>query len=96
VVPLAGCWYQFEDQVYGFDTTGLANPDARLILVVGAEDDVCHAWQSEQATEALRTLGYDVELIEIEQGDHFTVVEGTDGPEVVTTILDAIEAARAS
>lgn len=94
VVALSGCWYQFEDQVYGFDVSGLTNTDPRIDLVVGTEDDICQAWQSEQAAEALRKADHDVGLLEIEGGDHFSVVWDADIPKVVQTILDAVDAAR--
>lgn len=94
VIPLSGCWYQFEEQAFDFDVTDLANTEAPLTLIAGTDDDICHAWQSEQATEALRGAGYEVELVEIEQGDHFSVLDEADGTEVVQAILTAVDAVR--
>ena len=94
VIPLSGCWYQFEEQTFDLDVTGLANTEAPLTLIAGTDDDICHEWQSERATEALGGAGYDVELFEIEQGDHFSVLGEADGMEVVQAILAAIDAVR--
>lgn len=106
IVPIGGCHYEYEGNNFGFDISGMSNQEADLILVVGTDDDVCEPWQSRDATDALQTAGYDVELVEIDGGNHFTVVfhdlvdgewltlpDDPAGMEVVQTILSTIDAA---
>ncbi len=107
VVPLSGCFYEYEDQTFAFDPVvwDLTYGESDLVLVVGAEDDVCEAWQSEDAATALRDDGFDTGLVTINGGNHFTVIfhdivddewltlpEDPAGMAVVQTILDAIDA----
>jgi len=107
IVALSGCHYGLGDATWDFDMSGFGNPSARLALVVGTDDTDCQAWQSEQATHALRDAGYQVDLTEIDGGDHISVISMADGghalvpdPEepagvaVVQAILHAIDAAR--
>ena len=105
VVPLSGCHYEHEGQKFAFDPD-LTYDESELVLVVGAEDDVCEAWQSEDAATALRDDGFDTSLVTIDGGNHFTVIfhdlvddqwltlpDDPAGMAVVQTILDAIDAA---
>ena len=107
IVSLSGCHYGLGDATWDFDMSGFGNTDARLALVVGTADPDCQAWQSEQATTALRDAGYQVDLTEIDGGDHMSVISMADGGDalmpdpdepagmaVVQAILDAIDAAR--
>ena len=109
VVPLSGCFYEYEDQTFAFDPVvwDLTYGESDLVLVVGAEDDVCEAWQAEDAATALRDDVFDASLVTINGGNHFTVIfhdivddewltlpEDPAGMAVVQTILDAIAAAR--
>ena len=107
IVAVSGCHYEFEGSSFGFDTTGFGNNDAALVLVVGENDPVCAPWQSEDAADALAAEGYDVDFVEIPNGNHFSVIfhdlvddewltapEEPAGHAVVETILDAIDAAR--
>jgi fermentation-respiration switch protein FrsA (DUF1100 family) len=86
----------------------LRNVDADLVLVAGEDDEICQAWQSEDATEALRSHGLNATRLVITGGNHSNVifkghVEGESewvdvpddpvGNEVVQFILDAIAAA---
>jgi acetyl esterase/lipase len=110
VVPIAGCYYEFEGgrvlPIIDMMVDGIENAtlEPHLVLVVGENDDTCHAWQSEDAVEALQAAGYDARLIVVPDGDHGNVVfwaeiDGewvTDpnhpvGLQVVQIILDAIE-----
>jgi predicted esterase len=108
VVPLSGCHYEFEGRTFDFDPAGMdwTNREPELVLVVGTEDDVCDPWQSQDATGALQSAGYDARLVEVEGGNHSNVVfyEVVDGEwlpvpddpigeEVVQIILDAIQGA---
>jgi alpha-beta hydrolase superfamily lysophospholipase len=107
IVAISGCHYEAEGQQFEFDTSGYTNPDADLVLVVGEDDTLCPAWQSEAATEALRSAGYEAKLVVIPGGNHFNVIfhdvidgqwvllpDGPAGKRVVQEILDAISAAR--
>jgi len=114
VVAIGGCYYEYEgsrDVLPVIDlmaeSTDTAKLDSDLILVVGENDDTCHAWQSEDATAALQAAGYDAELRVMPGGDHHNVVfwaqedgewvivpDDPVGQQVVQTILDAIDAAQ--
>lgn len=74
IVAISGCHYEFESQSYPFDISRLSNDDADLVLIVGTEDQICEPWQSRDAAEALRTAGYSVEYVEIEEANHNTVI----------------------
>jgi len=107
IVPIAGCHYGHDGQQSEFDVTGWDNLDAALVLVVGEDDVVCPAWQSEEAVAALQSAGYDADLVVVPGGNHnnvvfYDVVDGEwvivpndpVGHVVVQTILDAINAAQ--
>ncbi len=107
IVPIAGCHYGHDGEQSEFDLTGWDNLDADLVLVVGEDDVVCPAWQSEEATTALRSAGYEANLVVVPGGNHnnvvfYDVVDGEwvivpndpVGEVVVQTILDAINAAQ--
>jgi acetyl esterase/lipase len=104
IVSINGCHASetnVEDQVRFWD-----NQDARIVLISGAEDEVCGTWQSEQAQTALRDAGYDVSLTEIPDANHwqvifhdmsfgnYTTLESDEpaGQATVTAILEAIGA----
>lgn len=104
IVPIAGCYYEFEGNEFEFETSTFSNEDARIVMVAGSDDDVCEAWQSQNAAEALQVVGYDTDLVEVPDGNHANVVfyEIVDGEwvsapddpvglQVVQIILDAIE-----
>ena len=79
VVGLAGCYLEsgIDDSKFPWDpsTFGWTNYDAEVHLVVGADDAVCEAWQSEQAAELLREDGFEsVELTTLDDADHFDVM----------------------
>ena len=103
-MPIAGCYYEYEGNTFQFDTSPYSNEDAQIVMVVGSDDDVCEAWQSQDAAEALEVAGYDTDLIEVTDGDHANVVfyeivdgewipapDDPIGDEVVQIILDAID-----
>ena len=48
VVPLSGCHYEYEGRTFAFDPVvwDLTYDESELVLEVGAEDNVCEAWQS--------------------------------------------------
>lgn len=107
LVPISGCHYEYEDEQFGFEPVGHSDQGVEIVLVVGTEDTVCEPWQSQDATDALQAEGYDARLVEVEGGNHFTVVfhdlvggewltlpDDPAGMEVVETILDAIEATQ--
>jgi predicted esterase len=107
IVAVSGCHYEFEGNAFRFDTSGFGNDDATLVLVVGENDPVCAPWQSEDAADTLEAMGYDVDFVEIPNGNHFSVIfhdlvddewltapDEPAGHAVVETILDAIDAAR--
>ena len=114
VVAIGGCYYEHEGEKFPsstvdgvIDNIDTAKRDTELILVVGEDDDVCQAWQSEDATEALAAAGYDARVVVVPGGNHNNVVfwGGKDGDwvtvpndpigrEVLQIILDAIDAAQ--
>ncbi|MGI9529529.1 MAG: hypothetical protein ACR2NG_07455 [Acidimicrobiia bacterium] len=102
-VPIAGCHYEYQGTEFGFDMSEFSNHDAEVVVVVGTDDQVCEAWQSRDATEALQAAGFNARLVELEGGNHANVVfyeiVGTDwvsapddpvGNMVVQTIVEAI------
>ncbi len=107
LVPISGCHYEYQGNHFGFEPVAHSDQGVEIVLVVGTEDTICEPWQSQDATDALLAAGYDARLLEVEGGNHFTVVfhdivddvwltlpDDPVGTEVVQTILDAIEAAR--
>ena len=107
LVPIAGCYYEYQDNEFAFDPVPFSGRDVDITLVVGNEDPECEPWQSQDATEKLESVGYDARLAEVDGGNHANVVfyEIVDGEwvtapgdpigeEVVEIILDAIEASR--
>ena len=104
IVPIAGCYYEFEGNTFGFDPSPFSNDDVRIVVVAGSNDDTCEAWQSRDATQALLDAGYAAEFIELTDGDHANVVfyeviddewipapDDPVGLEVIQIIVDAIE-----
>lgn len=104
IAAIAGCYYGLPGQPSEWDTSGLSNQEAHLVLIAGTTDDMCPAEQSERAATALESIGYDVELIEVDGADHGTLIfqEGDAGPnpddpagqQVAQAILAALDAAR--
>ena len=80
IVAIAGCHYEFQGQESIFANAwaggwpGRANPEAHLVMVTGTDDDICEMWQSEDAAAALRSAGYDVDLVTIADANHMTVI----------------------
>lgn len=74
IVAISGCHFEFDGQSYPFDTSRFSNAGADLVLIGGAEDQICEPWQSQDAADALRTAGYSVEYVEIEAANHNTVI----------------------
>jgi dienelactone hydrolase len=100
IIAIAGC---YEEVGQGFDPEQWGNPDARLVLVAGADDTVCPAAESRRVTEELRSRDYDVRLVTLDGADHFApvfhayengdMVEAPDSPagaEVLQLITDAL------
>ena len=72
IVAISGCHLDFQGMEVGFyDPSSWGNPDADVVLVAGDADTKCPASQSEQAAADLRAAGYDVELVMLEEADHF-------------------------
>jgi dienelactone hydrolase len=108
VVAIDGCHYEYQGQSFGFSISEAANQSAQVILVAGENDTVCEPRQSQDATAALQSAGYDARLVEIPNANHFSVIfhdlvddewitlpeDDPVGTEVVQTILEAIEAAK--
>lgn len=108
MVAIAGCHYEHEDRQFPFDATTLGSGDASIVLISGEDDEVCAPWQSADATDALRTAGFDVTLVEVPDASHLTLIgkDHVDGefltlPDepaaalVAQAILKAIETAAA-
>ena len=106
VVAVAGCHYGFGDAEFDFDVSGWSNHDTTVVLAVGEDDVHCEPWQSEDASEELRSHGYDVDYVVFEDADHFSpfyldFVDGglvldpdhPAGDQLVDIVADAVEAA---
>jgi len=74
IVAISGCYYESEGQSYPFGISRYSNNDADLVLVAGTEDQICEPWQSQDAAETLRAGGYSVDLVEIQDANHNTVI----------------------
>ena len=87
----------------------IAELGVEIVLVVGTDDTECEPWQSQDATDDLQAAGYDARLVEIDGGNHFTVIfhdfvnnewlilpGDPTGRQVVDVILEAIEGAGSS
>jgi acetyl esterase/lipase len=114
VVAIGDCYYEYEGEEVPWtplewmvDNIENATLEPHLVLVVGENDDTCHAWQSEDATDTLQAAGYNAELRAMPGGDHHNVVFWTQidgewvivpndpvGQQVVQIILDGIDAAQ--
>ena len=104
IVAIGGCYYEYEgEEVPWTPLEWMVNDienatlEPHLVLVVGEDDNTCHAWQSEDAAATLQAAGYDVELVVMPGGDHHNVVfwTQTDG-EWITVPLDASSTSRSS
>jgi predicted esterase len=102
IVGISGCYFEHDGVPQEFDVSEWGNRDARIVLVAGAEDTTCAAWQSEKAAAELRAAGYQVDLVTLEGANHYApvfhdVVDGEwvvisddpPGEEVVDLILEA-------
>ena len=106
LVPIAGCYYEFEGEEYPFEPAPHSGRDLDITMVVGTDDAVCEPWQSENATDALVDVGHSVRLVEVDGGDHANTIfyksvdewvpvpDDPVGKEVVDIIVAAIEANR--
>jgi len=107
LVSIAGCYYQYQGNEFGFDPVPFSGRDVDITLIVGDEDTECEPWQSQDATEELNNVGYDARLVVVEGGNHANVVffeiiddewvavpDDPVGEEVVEIILEAIDASR--
>lgn len=109
VVGLSGCYYEFEGQPVGWfdDVTSGGNTRPAIHLVAGDRDTTCPAWQTEKLAASLRVAGYQVELVSLAGANHYApvfhdlrngqwqvITDDPAGDRTVTTILDAIAAAR--
>ena len=105
IIGLAGCHYEApqEGLAFDFDPQIYDDTDATIVLVGGENDEVCPAWQSKDAAEALTAVGHRATAVEIPDATHFSligheVVDGewvtlADGPapaQVVQVTLDSI------
>lgn len=107
IVAVSGCHNDMPHSL--FDPAEWTNALAEIVLVAGGDDTSCPASQSRDAATALRSAGYDVELVTLEGADHFAPVfhefvdgemvlapDDPAGDEAVDVILNAITAAKAS
>ena len=104
VVAMEGCYYASR----GEDLELMPATGTRVTLVAGENDQICPAWQSQDAADALRAAGYDITLVTIPGATHGTPLfldasqdpwgqlpaDDPGGQQAVRAILDAIEAAR--
>jgi dienelactone hydrolase len=105
VVAVSGCYYESRDGAqFAFDPSGWGNRSANIVLIGGGGDDICPAWQTQQAAEQLRDNGYTVDVVMIPGASHlapaFYTLENGDivvspddpvGLQVVDIIVNAIE-----
>ena len=74
IVAVSGCYYEYDGQQFNFDMSTFANTDARVVLAVGDQDDICAPWQSQDAAAEMIAAGYDVDLVLLEGANHFAPI----------------------
>ena len=76
VVGLSGCYYEFEGTPVTWfdDVSSWGNKSAHIYLTDGDRDDVCPAWQTERFATALRAAGYQVDVVQLHDANHFAPV----------------------
>ena len=107
IVPVAGCYYEFEGSTFPFDVSPFSNFGVDIVMISGSDDEVCEPWQSRDATATLAAAGYDATLEELDGGNHANLIFFEDvgdewvrveddpiGSAVVQIILDSIDNAR--
>lgn len=106
VVAIAGCHYERQGMRFGFDATAYGSGDASTILVGGADDEECAAWQSVDAALELADSGRDATSEVIPDADHLallghdvvedewiTLADHPAADRVVQVVLEAIDQA---
>ena len=106
VVGISGCYYDFPVSWLG-DDASWGNRGAGIHLIDGDRDAVCPPWQTEKLAAALRTAGYDVELVQLGAVNHYApvfhdwrdgqwqvIADDPAGERTVQVILEAIAAAH--
>ena len=105
VVAISGCHYEFGGSPTSFfDPSQWGNDEASIVLLGGEKDTECAWWQTETAADELRSGGYDVEQVMLDDASHFGPVfhdltkgEWTVAPDdpaglrTVEVIVDAID-----
>ena len=86
IVAISGC---YSDVGQPFDPAEWTNNDARITIIAAENDTVCPASESERVTEELRTHGYDVQFVMLDDADHFAPVlhrsVGDEGEQLVVS-----------
>jgi hypothetical protein len=105
LVAIAGCYYEYDGTKFPVDPLRWGTGDASIVFVGGENDEICAAWQSEDAVEAFAAAGFDATYHEVRGATYLTLLghdlvdgEWLAGPDepaatVVEIILDAIAAA---
>lgn len=74
IVAIAGCYYEHQGVRFGFDAAAFGSGDATAILVGGADDAECGAWQSVDAAAELASIGRDATSEVIPEAGHDTLI----------------------
>ena len=74
IVAIAGCHYEHQGMRFGFDAAAYGSDDATTILVGGANDEECAAWQSVDAAAELAAIGRDATSEVIPDANHHTLI----------------------
>ncbi len=103
VVAVAGCHYEVEGMTFDFDASGWSNKDATIVVAVGEDDANCEPWQAEDASDELRSNGYDVDFVVFDDADHVSPLfldfidgqlvldpEHPAGDQLVDIVVDAV------
>ncbi len=108
IVAVAGCHYGARGTELDFDASAWGNTDATIVLAVGEDDTHCAPWQSERAADELRSNGYDVDVVEFDDADHFSPlfldfdgglvpdVDHPAGDHLLDIVVDAVAAETGS
>ena len=74
IFAISGCHYEFEGAQFDFDPSGWGNQNAKIVLLAGADDAICPAWQSGDAATELAAAGFDVDIVLLDGADHFAPI----------------------
>jgi hypothetical protein len=106
IVAIGGCWYEYDGTEFPMDPSMYGTGDASIVFVGGENDEICAAWQSEDAAEVFAAAGFDATYHEVPgatlltlighdlvDGEWLTLADHPAPAEVAKVVLAAISSA---